>query len=126
MKKITIKKTVDKLLDEFLDESEELFEELNKEFGKESNKESSDEDLMEIRNPKKEEDTTDWYNRNKFKKIFTAIDSNGFNHKSKIDKLRFNDINNLINDIKDNTISEALAKQKQNALNEIKKSRNKK
>ena len=81
---------------------------------------------MEIRDPKKEEDTIDWYNKNKFKKILTAIDSNGFNHKSKIDKLRFNDINNFINDIKNNTISEALAKQKLNALNEIKKRRNKK
>ena len=39
----------------------------------------------------------------------------------KIGKLKFNDINNLINDIKNNTISEALAKQKLNALNEIKK-----
>ena len=67
------KKIIDRLLDELLDESEEeFFEELNKEFGKksnkESNKESSDEDLMEIRNPKKDEDTTDWYDKNKFKK----------------------------------------------------------
>ena len=44
------------------------------------------------------------------KKILTAIDSNGFNHKNKIGKLRFNNINNLINDIKNNTISEELAK----------------
>ena len=48
--------------------------------------------------------------KNKFEKILTAIDSNGFNHKNKIGKLRFNDINNLVNDIKNNTISEALAK----------------
>ena len=44
----------------------------------------------------------------------------------KIGKLKFNDINNLINDIKNNTISEALAKQKLNALNEIKKAETKK
>ena len=54
------------------------------------------------------------------------MDSNGFNHKNEIGKLRFNDINNLVKDIKNNTISEALAKQKLNAQNEIKKSRNKK
>ena len=36
-------------------------------------------------------------------------------------KLKFNDINNLINNIKNNTISEALAKQKLDALNEIRK-----
>ena len=59
------------------------------------------------------------------KKILTAINSNGFNNKNKIGKLRFNSINNLINDIKNNTISEALAKQKLNALNEIKKAETK-
>ena len=57
---------------------------------------------MKIWNPKKDEDKTDWYDKNKFKKILTAIDSNGFNHKNKIGKLRFNTINNLINDIKNN------------------------
>ena len=63
--------------------------------------------------------------KNKFEKILTAIDSNGFNHKNKIGKLRFNDINNLVNDIKNNTISKALATQKLNALNEIKKAETK-
>ena len=41
---------------------------------KESNKKTSDEELIEIINPKKDEDTTDWYDKNKFKKILTAID----------------------------------------------------
>ena len=53
--------------------------------------------------------------------ILTTIDSDKFNHKKKTDKLKFNDINNLINNIKNNRISEALAKQKLDALNEIKK-----
>ena len=35
--------------------------------------------------------------------------------------MKFNDISNLINNIKNNTISEALAKQKLDALNEIRK-----
>ena len=39
----------------------------------------------------------------------------------KIGKLKFNDINNLINNIKDNTISEADTKKKINQLIEIKK-----
>ena len=34
-----------------------------------------------------------------------------------IGTLRFNNLNNLINDIKNNTVSEALAKQKLNVLN---------
>ena len=85
--------------------NKESNKELNKELNKESNKE-----LVEIINPKKDENTKDWYDKNKFKKILTTSDSNNFNHKNKIGKLKFNDINNLINDIKNNTISEALTK----------------
>ena len=55
------------------------------------------------------------------KKILTTIDNNNFNHKNKIGKLKFNDINNLINNIKNNTISEADTKKKINELKEIKK-----
>ena len=94
--------------------------ELNKELNKESHKESNKE-LIEIINPKKDEDTTDWYDKNKFKKILTTIDSNKFNHKNKVGKLKFNDINNLINNIKNNTISETDAQQKLNALDKIRK-----
>ena len=39
--------------------------------------------------------------------------------------IKFNDINDLINNIKSNTISEADTKKKINELNVIKKSRNK-
>ena len=53
------------------------------------------------------------------KKILTTIDYNKFNHKNKIDKLKFNEINNLINNIKNNTISETDAKEKLNALDVI-------
>ena len=72
--------------------------------------EESDEELIKIISPKKDENTKDWYDTNKFKIILTTIDSNNFNHKNKIGKLKFNDINNLINNIKNNTISEALPK----------------
>ena len=64
--------------------------------------------------------TTNWYDKNKFNKILTTIDSNNFNHKNKIGKFKFNDINNLINNIKNNTISEADTKKKINELNKIK------
>ena len=53
--------------------------------------------------------------------MLTTIDSNKFNHKNKIGKFKFNDINNLINNIKNNTISEADTKKKINELNEINK-----
>ena len=58
--------------------------------------------------------------KNKFNKILTTIDSNKFNHKNKIGKFKSNDINNLINNIKNDTISESDAKKKINKLIEIK------
>ena len=65
--------------------------------------------------------TTSWYDTDKFNEKLATIDNNNFNHKNKIGKLRFNDINNLINGIKNNTISEADTERKINELNEIKK-----
>ena len=53
--------------------------------------------------------------------MLATIDNNNFNHKNKIGKLKFSDINNLINNIKSNTISEADTKKKINELNKIKK-----
>ena len=53
--------------------------------------------------------------------MLTTIDSNNFNHENKIGKFKFNDINDLINNIKNNTISEANAQKKINELNKIKK-----
>ena len=65
--------------------------------------------------------TTNCYDKNKFNKILTTIDSSKFNYKNKIGEFKFNDINNLINNIKNNTISEAATKKKINELNEIRK-----
>ena len=53
---------------------------------------------------------TSWYDTDKFNKILAAIDNNNFNHKNKIGKLKLNEINDLINSIKGNTISEANVK----------------
>ena len=53
---------------------------------------------------------TDWYDKNKFKKILAIVGSNKFNHKNKIGKFKYNDINNLVNNINKNTISEILSK----------------
>ena len=109
-----------KIKDDIEETYKKSTKELTKELIEESDKES-DKELTEIISPKNDESTTDWYNKNKFNKILTTIDSNNFNHKNKIGKLKFNDINSLINNIKNNTISEADAKKKINALNEIKK-----
>ena len=64
---------------------------------------------------------TSWYDADNFKKILATIDKSNFNHKNKIGKSKFNEINDLVNSIKGNTISEADTKKKINELNEIKK-----
>ena len=98
-----------------------MTKELIKELIKESDNESDNESVNESDNKSVNKSTTDWYDKNKFNKILTTIDNNNFNHKNKIGKLKFNDINDLINNIKNNTISEADTKKKINELNEIKK-----
>ena len=57
---------------------------------------------------------TSWYDTDKFNKILATSDNSNFNYKNKIGKLKFNDINDLINSIKCNTISEADTKKKMN------------
>ena len=88
---------------------------------REESDEDTDEELTELKIPKNNKNKADWYDTNKFKIILTTIGSNNFNHKNKIGKLKFNDINSLINNIKNNTISEADAQKKINALDKIKK-----
>ena len=83
----------------------------NKQFGK--NK-TIKEEQKEIKSP-------NWLDKNKFKEILTIIDSNKFGHKNKIGDFKYIDIKDLVNNIKDNTISEIDAKKLLNALNEIKK-----
>ena len=63
--------------------------------------------------------------KNKFKEILTISDSNKFGHKNKIGEFKYIDIKDLVNNIKDNTISEIDAKKRLNTLNKIKKCRNK-
>ena len=127
-----VKVSTKKLTKEFIEESDN---ESIKESDNESIKESDNESIEKI-NKKSEEkfiedlkepfslnnkSTTNWYDKNKFNKILTTIDSNKFNHKNRIGKFKFNDINNLINNIKNNTIHEDATKEKINELNKIKK-----
>ena len=56
----------------------------------------------------------------KFKKILAIIDSNKFNYKNKIGEFKYIDIKDLVNNIRNNTISEISAKKGLNTLNEIK------
>ena len=59
---------------------------------------------------------------NKFKEILTITDSNKSGHKNKIGELKYIDIKDLVNNIRNNTISEIDAKKHFNTLNIIKKS----
>ena len=52
--------------------------------------------------------------------MLATIDSNKFNYKNKIGKFKYVDIKDLVNNIKNNTISEIHAKKDLNTLNEIK------
>ena len=97
------KNSIEKLEEVLEKREEEFIEDLREEFG--FNNKS----------------TTDWYDKNKFNEILTNIHSKNFIHKNKIGKFKFNDINDLINNIKNNTISEADIKKKINELKEIKR-----
>ena len=82
------------------------------------------ENPIEIKSPKEDKNTTDnypnWFDRNKFEKILAIIDSNKFNYKNKIGEFKYIDIKDLVNNIRNNTISEIDAKKDLNTLNEIK------
>ena len=63
---------------------------------------------------------TDWFDRNKFKEILAIIDSGKFNYRNKIGEFKYIDIRDLVNNIRNNTISGISAKKSLNTLNEIK------
>ena len=67
---------------------------------------------------------SNWFDKNSFKKILAFIDSNKFGYRNKIGEFKSTGIKDLVNNIKNNKISEISAKEDLNALNEIKKSRN--
>ena len=52
--------------------------------------------------------------------MLAIIDSNKFNYKNKIGEFKYTDIKDLVNNIRNNTISEIPAKKDLNILNEIK------
>ena len=58
--------------------------------------------------------------KNKLKEILTIIDRNKLNYKNKIGEFKYINIKDLVNNIRNNTISERDAKKDLNELNEIK------
>ena len=74
------------------------------------NKIVKDANIKELIEEPKEIKGLNWLDKNKFKEILTTIDSNKFSHKNEIGKFKYIDIKDLVNNIKDNTISETDAK----------------
>ena len=107
------------LMPEIQDDIEKLKKE-NQEPKKIKNSEESTEKAIEIKSPKEDENTTNWFDKNKFEKILAIINSNKFNHKNKIGKFKYNDIKNLVDNINKNTISETLTRENLNTLSELK------
>ena len=81
-----------------------------------------DSNIEELIEEPKEIKSLNWLDKNKFKEILTIIDSNKFGHKNKIGDFKYTDIKDLVNNIKDNKISEIDAKKRLNTLNIIKNS----
>ena len=73
--------------------TKKLINESDNESTKELTKESINEPDNKSINKEVNSNTASWYNIDKFNKILATIDNNNFNHKNKIGKLKFNDIN---------------------------------
>ena len=85
-----------------------------------------DANIKELIEEPKEIKSPNWLDKNKFKEILTIIDSNKFGHKNKIGDFKYIDIKDLVNNIKNNTISETDAKKDLNEFKKNKKCRNNK
>ena len=106
--KVSTKKPTKKLTKEADNELiNELTNKSTNELTNELTNRSTNELTNELTNEKVNSNITSWHNTDKFNKILATIDNYNFNHKNKIGKLKFNDINNLMNSIKGNAISEA-------------------
>ena len=79
-----------------------------------------DANIKELIEEPKEIKSPNWIDKNKFKEILAIIDSNKFNYKNKIGEFKYINIRDLVNNIRNNTISEISAKKSLNTLNEIK------
>ena len=72
----------------------------------EKNKMVKDANIKELIEEPKEIKSPNWIDKNKFKEILAIIDSNKFNYKNKIGEFKYIDIKDLVNNIRDNKISE--------------------
>ena len=108
------------------EESEKLRNENENEQLRKNNvvKDAEIKESIEIKGIEEDKNMTDsypnWFDKSKFKNILAIIDSNKFSYVNKIGEFKYIDIKDLINKIRNNTISEISAKKDLNTLNEIK------
>ena len=75
-----------------------------------------DANIKELIEEPKEIKSPNWIDKNKFKEILAIIDSNEFNYKNKIGEFKYIDIKDLVDNIRNDTISEIDAKKDLNTL----------
>ena len=73
-----------------------------------------------IKEEPKEIKSPNWFDKNKFKEILAIIDSKEFTYRNKIGEFKYDNIKDLVNNIRNNNISEIEAKKDLNKLKEIK------
>ena len=81
---------------------------------------------IEIKSLEEDKNLTDCFDRNKFKEILAIIESSKFNYSDKIGEFKYIDIRDLVNNIRNNTISKIDAKKKSKYIKQNKKRRNNK
>ena len=79
-----------------------------------------DANTKELIEKPKEIKSPNWLDKNKLEKCLAIIDSNKFKYKNKIGEFKRIDIRDLVNNIRNNAISEIFAKKYLNALNKTK------
>ena len=84
------------------------------------------EKTIEIKSLEEDKNLTDCFDRNKFKEILAIIESSKFNYSDKIGEFKYIDIRDLVNNIRNNTISKIDAKKKSKYIKQNKKRRNNK
>ena len=73
-----------------------------------------------IKEEPKEIKSLNWIDKNKFKEILAIIDSNKFRYKNKIGEFKYDKIKDLVNNIRNNTISKIDTKKDLDKLKKIK------
>ena len=79
-----------------------------------------DANIKELIEEPKEIKSPNWIDKNKFKEILAIIDSNKFNYRNKIGEFKYIGIRDLVNNIRNTTVSKIDAEKDLNTFSKIK------